>query len=65
MGFPLVVVSGDCSLFAVRGLLIGVASLVADHGLWGMWVSVVVACGFNSCGSQDLEHRLNSWGAWA
>ena len=41
MGFSLVVVSGDCSLFAVCGLLIGVASLVADHGLWGMWVSVV------------------------
>ena len=50
------------SLVVVHGLLIGVASLVADHGLWGMWVSVVAACRFNSCGSQALEHRLNSCG---
>ena len=30
-----------------------------------MWASVVVACGLNSCGSQSLEHRLNSCGAQA
>ena len=42
------------SLVVVRGLLIAAASLVAEHGL-----------SFGSCGSQALEHRLNSCGAWA
>ena len=37
---------------AVRGLLIVVASLVAEHGL-------------SSCGSQALERRLSSCGTWA
>ena len=37
---------------AVRGLLIAVASLVAEHRL-------------SSCGSQALEHRLSSCGARA
>ena len=32
-------------LLAVCGLLIVVASLVAEHRLWGMWASVVGACG--------------------
>ena len=32
-GFSLVVVIGGCSLVAVHGLLIAVASLVAEHGL--------------------------------
>ena len=31
----------------------------------GMQASVVVACGLGSCGSQALEHRLSSCGAWA
>ena len=29
----------------------------------GAWASVVVACGFSSCGSRDLECRLSSCGA--
>ena len=31
----------------------------------GTWVSVVVARGLSSCGSQALEFRLSSCGAWA
>ena len=40
-------------LVAVRGLLIAVASLVAEHG----------SLGFSSCGLQALECRLSSCGA--
>ena len=40
------------SLVVAHRLLIVVASLAADHGL-------------SSCGSQALEHRLNSSGTWA
>ena len=36
---------GVCSPVAVRGLLIAVASLVAERGLWGN-------------GLQSLQHRL-------
>ena len=46
-------------------LLIAVASLVAEHRLLGMQAPAAVARGLNSCGSQVLEHRLNSCGAWA
>ena len=49
----------------VRGLLIAVASLVAEHGLLGAQISVVVALRLSSCGSRALEHRLSSCGAWA
>ena len=42
---------------AVRKLLIGVASLVAEHGLQ--------VRGLRSCGLRALEHRLSSCGAWA
>ena len=42
-GFSLVSLGGSCSLAAVRGLLIVVASLVAEHRLLGAWASVVVA----------------------
>ena len=38
------------SLVVVHRLLIVVASLVMEHGLWGVWVLVVVVCGFSSCG---------------
>ena len=31
----------------------------------GAWASVVVTRGLSSCGSQALEHRLSSCGAWA
>ena len=47
---------------AVCGLLIAVASLVAEHGAWA---SVVVARGLNSCGSRAPECRLSSCGALA
>ena len=36
------------------------ASLVLDPGLQGAQASVVAASGLSSCGSQVLEHRLNS-----
>ena len=36
-GFSLVAMSAGCSLVAARGLLTAVASLVAEHGLWGAW----------------------------
>ena len=48
------------SLVAVCGLLIGVASLVTEHGLWGDWPSVFAARGLSSCSSLSLEHRLSS-----
>jgi len=59
---------GSCtgfSLVAVCGLLIGVASLVTEHGLWGDWPSVFAARGLSSCGSPSLEHRLSSCDSWA
>ena len=36
-------------------------------GAWavGARASLAVACGLSSCGSQGLEHRLSSCGAWA
>ena len=37
-----------------------VASLVAEHGLQGMWASVSAAHGLSSCGSRAPGHRLNS-----
>ena len=48
----------------VRGPLIEVASLVAEHGLYSAG-SAVVAHGLSSCGSWALEHRLSSCGARA
>ena len=47
---------------AVHGLLIVVASLVEEHGLYGVRDSVVAACGLSSCGSRALERRLSSCG---
>ena len=35
-------VGGSVSLVVVGRLLIAVASLVAEQGLWGMWASVVM-----------------------
>ena len=41
------------------GLLLAVASLVGSR-------AQALGCeGFVSCGSQALEHRLNSFGTWA
>ena len=45
-GFSLVALSGDCSLVAVRGLLVAVASLVAE--LQGTQASVVAAPRFRA-----------------
>ena len=50
---------------AVRGLLIAVASLVAEHGALGAWASVVVARELSSCGSRALECRLSNCGSRA
>ena len=51
MGFSLVVVSRSYTLVAVRGLLVAVASLVAEHRVCGIWASVVVARGLSGCGA--------------
>ena len=51
------------SLDVVHGLLIGVASLVAGHGLQGMWASVALACGLGSRGSWAPEHSGRDAGA--
>ena len=59
MGFSLVVASGGYPPVVVQELPIAVASLIVDHGLQGVWASVVVMHGLNSCGSQALENRLN------
>ena len=59
---------GDFSLavvVVVGGLLIVVASLVAECRLQGSWASVVAAWGLSICGSRALGHRLNSCGTWA
>ena len=53
------------SLAEMCGLLVTVASLAVEHGLQGIRVSVAAARGLSSCGSQGLEHRLNSCGIWA
>ena len=63
-GLSLVVLREGCSLVVVRGLLVVVASLVED-GPYGTQASVVTVHGLRSCGSQTLEHRLSSCGAWA
>ena len=55
MGFSLVAEGRGYSLVVVCGFLTAVASLF-----------VALEClGFSSCGSQPLEHRLNSGAAWA
>ena len=56
----LVVASRGYSLVAVHWLLlIAVASLVAQHGLQGLWASVVAACELSRCSLKALEHRLS------
>ena len=65
MGFSLVSANGGYSLAVVSGLLIVVASLVAEHGLKGSQASIAAACWLSSCGSQALEHRLKRCGAQA
>ena len=54
--------SRGCSLAVVRRLLIVVTSLVAEHGLLGLWAAVVVAHRLScsaACGI-FLDQRLNS-----
>ena len=41
----------DYSLVVMHGLLITVASLVAEHRLQNAWASVIVTQGFSSCGA--------------
>ena len=41
-GFSLVAASRGYSLIEVHGLLIVVAALVAEPGLWGLWAPVAV-----------------------
>lgn len=48
-GLSLAAVSGGLLLLAVRGCLITVASLVAEHGLQKLWLA----------GSQVVAHRLS------
>ena len=55
-GFSVVMASWGSSLVALCGLLVAVASLVAEHGFLSTQVSVVVAqgsrvCAFSSCGT--------------
>ena len=50
-GFSLVVASSGHSLIVVHRFLIAMASLVAEHGLSDMWVSVVAAPGLSYAGS--------------
>ena len=63
--FSLVVASGGYPIVVVCGLLIEVASLVAEHGLQGAQASLVVSHGLSSCDSWALEHRLSSGGTQA
>ena len=39
----LVELGGQLLFTVVQGLFIAVTSLVAEHGLWGSWASVLVA----------------------
>ena len=63
-GLSLVAASGGYSV-AVRGFLIAVASLVAEHRLQALGFQLLSHSGFSSCGSRALERRLSSCGAWA
>ena len=58
-GFSLVSESRGCSLVAVLRLLIAVASLAAQHGLWGAWASVVGVRRLQSTGSIVVAHGLS------
>ena len=60
IGFSLVAVSKGYSLVAMCGLLIVMASLVAQHSLQGLWALVIVAYRLSSCNSWAPEHRLGS-----
>ena len=55
----------DFSLVAVSGLLIAVASLIAERGLQGTWASAGAAHGLSSCSSPAVELRFSTCDAWA
>ena len=61
-GFSLVAVSWGYSPVAVPGLLIVMASLVAEHALYRTRTSVDVTRGLSAVA---LELRLNSYGTWS
>ena len=63
-GLSLVVVSGGYSLVVVHKFIIAIAYPAVEHRLQSARASGVAACGLSSFGSQTLEHRLNSSGAW-
>ena len=65
VGFFLVAESRGYPLVGVSGFLVAVASLVVEHGFWGLWASVVEVHGFRSRGPRALEFRLVSCDAWA
>ena len=56
---PLVVVNGACSLVAMSGLLIAVASLAMEHRLRGAWALVAVAQGRQRTESVAVAHGLS------
>ena len=51
--------------WAKQGLLSTCSVRVSHCRLSGVQASVLAAPGLSSCGSQALEHRLSSGGAWA
>ena len=51
---------GELSLVVVRGLLIVVASVVAEYGLWGAGVSVVVTLGLQRVGLVVMVSGISS-----
>ena len=65
VGFSLIAVNRGYSLVVVLRLLIAVASVAAEHRLYGTQASVAAALGFNCCGFQAVYHRLGSCSAWA
>ena len=65
VGFSLVAVNRGYSLVVVLRLLIAVASVAAEHRLYGTQASVAAALGFSCCGFQAVYHRLSSCSAWA
>ena len=64
VGSPLFVQGAHC-LVPVYGLLIAVASPMAEHGHQSTQAPVVAACELRSCSPRALEHRLTRCGARA
>ena len=63
-GLSLVAASGATLRCNARASHCGGFSCCGARAL-GVQASVAVACGLSSCGSQALERRLSSCGAWA